>query len=74
MIVTCESINCSYWWQDEGMLFPTCHFPTDEIIPAPCDDYEIEEEIDCADDELWEDDDNLETGFDPYEGDYTWDC
>lgn len=42
----------------------------DEMYPQNKQD-----EIDAAIDEDWaEYDDDLEMGFDPYEGCYTWDC
>lgn len=28
----------------------------------------------CSDDDDWDDDPDLEMGFDPYEGCYSWDC
>lgn len=58
---SCEVANCGYWWQDADEDYPRCHFKGDV---APC-----EEEND-----YYEDDDDLECGFDPYCGCYTDDC
>lgn len=62
----CERMNCGYWWKEEDEDYPSCHFPSDEIFPAPCeeDDWDSEEPDDIDDD----------CGFDPYEGCYTYDC
>ena len=61
--MTC--IDCCYFWREEGEESRCCHWaprcPGD--IP-PCEEEEGEEDV-------YED---LETGFDPYEGCYTWDC
>ena len=61
--MTC--IDCCYFWREEGEESRCCHWeprcPGD--IP-PCGEEEGEEDV-------YED---LETGFDPYEGCYTWDC
>ena len=68
----CEKRNCSYYWRDEDEAYPCCHYD-DPRFPAPCE----EDDEDCEDDfyvEEYESDDNLEMGFDPYEGGYTWDC
>ena len=58
--------DCCYFWHEEDETFQSCHWeprcPGD--IP-PCED---EEEEDVYEDE------ELETGFDPYEGCYTYDC
>lgn len=57
--------DCCYFWREEGESSQSCHWesccPGD--IP-PCE----EEEEDVYEDE------ELETGFDPYEGCYTYDC
>lgn len=31
----CDSINCGYWWQEEGEGYPRCHY--DDPYPAPCE-------------------------------------
>ena len=59
--IECAKRNCGYYWQDEDDAYPRCHF---EGAVAPC-----EEEYD-----YYEDDDDLECGFDPYMGCYTDDC
>ena len=56
----CEAMNCGYWWQDADEDYPRCHFEGDV---APCEE-----------DDYYEDDDDLECGFDPYCGCYTDDC
>lgn len=33
-----KCIDCPYYWQDENDLFECCHFPDDEVIPAPCEE------------------------------------
>ena len=68
----CEKRNCSYYWRDEDEAYPCCHY-NDPRFPAPCE----EDDEDWEDDsyvEEYESDDDLEMGFDPYEGGYTWDC
>lgn len=68
----CEKRNCSYYWRDEDEAYPCCHY-NDPRFPAPCE----EDDEDWDDDsyvEEYESDDDLEMGFDPYEGGYTWDC
>ena len=61
--MTC--IDCCYFWREEGEESRCCHWeprcPGD--IP-PCEEEEGEEDV-------YED---LETGFDPYEGGYRGDC
>ena len=34
----CDKINCPYYYRSEYDDFPCCHFPDDEIIPAPCEE------------------------------------
>ena len=79
MTSECERRNCSYFWKEENDAYPCCHY-NDPMFPAPCeeddeyyedwdDDFDAEAEYEysrCMDD--------LEVGFDPYEGGYTWDC
>ena len=57
---SCEAVNCGYWWQDADEDYPRCHFEGDV---APCEE-----------EDYYEDDDDLECGFDPYCGCYTDDC
>ena len=68
----CAKRGCSYYWQDEDETYPRCHYE-DPMFPAPCE-YDTMETADDPED--WEESDNWddETGFDPYEGCYTWDC
>lgn len=80
MMSECERRNCGYFWQDEDEAYPRCHYD-DPMFPAPCDqddddpyedwddDFDVEEEYGCS-----ESADDLELGFDPYVGGYTWDC
>ena len=78
MMSECERRNCDYFWKEENDLYPCCHY-NDPIFPAPCeeDDEYYEDWDDDPDEEEYEYsdfDDDLEMGFDPYEGGYTWDC
>ena len=55
---------CDLWWGETG-----------EVVASLREDDEDEDDADleeCLDEDFFEDD--LEMGFDPYEGDYTWDC
>ena len=68
----CE--ECCYYWQDEDESRPRCHW--EACCPgdmAPCE-YDTMETADDPED--WEESGSWddETGFDPYEGCYTWDC
>ena len=56
-------LHCSWCWIAEGEEYPRCQYP-DDGTKAPCE-YE---------DDYYEDDDDLECGFDPYMGCYTDDC
>ena len=64
--MTCASMNCGYYWQEEGEEFARCHYP-DDGTKAPCE-YDDDEDYEDFDD------DYDECGFDPYEGCYTYDC
>ena len=68
----CKKRNCSYYWRDEDEAYPCCHYD-DPRFPAPCEEVDEDWEDDSYVEE-YESDDNLEMGFDPYEGGYTWDC
>lgn len=35
--------NCGYWYQGEDENYPSCHFDSNELWPAPC---ECEEDYD----------------------------
>lgn len=71
----CERRNCGYFWKEENEAYPHCHY-NDPMFPAPCeeDDNDYDEDWDDDFDEEEEYADDLEMGFDPYEGGYTWDC
>ena len=57
--------NCCYFWREEDEDFDSCHWePRCPGDVPPCEEEgEIEDEYD-----------DLEMGFDPYAGCYTWDC
>ena len=61
----CEQLNCGYRYYIEGDPVPKCAFPDGASYLAPCE----EEDYETPD---WDEVD--ETGFDPYEGCYTYDC
>lgn len=58
--------DCCYFWREEDEAFQTCHW--ESRCPGDIPPCEEEEEEDVYEDE------ELETGFDPYEGCYTYDC
>lgn len=60
--MTC--IDCCYFWREEGEESRCCHW--EPRCPGDIPPCEEEEEEDVYED--------LEMGFDPYEGCYTWDC
>lgn len=66
--MTCK--ECNLYYEDDnpyspfGSEVPYCHADPDQHWLAPC---EQEDEYEPSD---WMD----ETGFDPYEGCYTYDC
>lgn len=62
-MATCANSNCGYYWKDADDDYPCCHF--DGFGKAPCEE-------DDWDDEPYDIDDD--SGFDPYEGCYTYDC
>ena len=73
----CE--ECCYYWRSKNDARPCCYYD-DPMSPAPCE-YDTLETADDPEDwfedvgaeEEWGGPD-METGFDPYEGCYTWDC
>ena len=78
MMSDCERRGCGYFWREENELYPSCHY-NDPLFPAPCEQdddehYEYEDWGDDFDEDECESMDDLEMGFDPYEGGYTWDC
>lgn len=58
--------DCCYFWREEDETFQSCHW--EPRCPGDVPPCEEEEEEDVYEDE------ELETGFDPYEGCYTYDC
>lgn len=42
--LSCADSNCGYYWQDEGEDHPSCHYPSNDPFPAPCeeDDWDAE--------------------------------
>ena len=84
----CDKSNCGYYYKGEDDDFPCCHYPEDDLSPAPCE-YDDETET-----EHYDDDDikfiSLETGecfteeemladckanhpnIDPYDGRSIW--
>lgn len=61
--MTCT--NCCYFWREEDENFQSCHWePRCSGDVPPCEEEGEEEDVY----------DDLEMGFDPYEGCYTWDC
>lgn len=51
---------CDLWWGETGEVVASLR----DALPENDDE---DEDFDC-------DEADLEMGFDPYEGDYTWDC
>ena len=39
----CADSNCGYYWQDENEEYPSCHFPSDDPFPAPCEEEDWED-------------------------------
>ena len=54
----CEKRGCSYYWQDETLPYPYCHYD-DPIFPPPCEDEDYDYEYN---------DDVDESNYDPYAG------
>lgn len=60
----CEKRGCSYYWQDETLPYPYCHYD-DPVFPAPCEE----------DDEDYDYDDYVdESNYDPYMGCDVYEC
>ena len=57
----CEKRGCSYYWQDETLPYPYCHYD-DPIFPPPCEDED--EDYDYVD----------ESNYDPYAGCDMYEC
>ncbi len=45
----CDKSNCGYYYKGEDDDFPCCHYPEDDLSPAPCE-YDDETEIKYDDD------------------------
>lgn len=60
----CAKRGCSYYWQDETLPYPYCHYD-DPVFPPPCeeDDYDYDY-----------DDDVDESNYDPYIGCDVYEC
>lgn len=58
----CEKRGCSYYWQDETLPYPYCHYD-DPVFPAPCEeeDYDYDDYVD-------------EGNYDPYLGCDVYEC
>ena len=56
--------ECSYYWQDETLPYPYCHYD-DPVFPAPCEeeyyDYGYNDDVD-------------ESNYDPYAGWDMYEC
>ena len=60
----CEKRGCSYYWQDETLPYPYCHYD-DPVFPPPCED----------EDEDYDYDDYVdESNYDPYMGCDVYEC
>lgn len=46
----CDDINCGYYYKGEDDDFPCCHYPEDDLSPAPCE-YDDETETEQYDDD-----------------------
>ena len=60
----CEKRECPYYWQDEILPYPYCHYD-DPVFPAPCED---------EDEDYDYDDDVDESNYDPYAGCDIYEC
>ena len=60
----CEKRGCSYYWQDETLPYPYCHYD-DPVFPPPCED---------EDEDDYYDDDVDESNYDPYAGCDMYEC
>ena len=57
----CEKRGCSYYWQDETLPYPYCHYD-DPVFPPPCED----------EDEDYDYDDDVDESRFRYIGKITW--
>jgi hypothetical protein len=46
----CDRINCGYYYKGEDDDFACCHYPEDDLSPAPCE-YDDETETEDYDEE-----------------------
>ena len=60
----CEKRGCSYYWQDETLPYPYCHYD-DPVFPPPCEDEEEDYDYDDYVDE---------SNYDPYMGCDVYEC
>ena len=60
----CEKRGCSYYWQDETLPYPYCHYD-DPVFPPPCEDEEENYDYDDYVDE---------SNYDPYMGCDVYEC
>ena len=60
----CEKRGCSYYWQDETLPYPYCHYD-DPVFPPPCED---------EDEDYYYDDEVDESNYDPYAGCDIYEC
>lgn len=60
----CEKRGCSYYWQDETLPYPYCHYD-DPVFPPPCED---------EDEDDYYNDDVDESNYDPYAGCDIYEC
>lgn len=58
----CEKRGCSYYWQDETLPYPYCHYD-DPVFPSPCEE-----------EDYYYDDDVDESNYDPYMGCDVYEC
>ena len=58
----CEKRGCPYYWQDETLPYPYCHYD-DPVFPSPCEeeDYDYDDYVD-------------EGNYDPYAGCDMYEC
>jgi hypothetical protein len=53
----CDRINCGYYYKGEDDDFPCCHYPEDDLSPAPC---EYDDETETEDDDDYEETEPIE--------------
>lgn len=60
----CEKRECPYYWQDDALPYPYCHYEN-PFFPFPCED---------EDEDYYYDDDVDESNYDPYAGCDVYEC